>query len=115
MSDLHEIPQTIAQIQRQALVQEGEIRYLKATLTTFDREIEGTIAFDAELKNESQRKAKKAELQSEEDYQALSIKLQRAQDGLIELQIELELLRSQLSILKLEMRGAIARLEAEAA
>lgn len=113
--DLHQLPQTIADIQRSMLAQEGEIRYIKATLTTFDREIEGAIAFDSELKNESQRKAKKAELQAEEDYQRLCYRLQRAQDALAVSQIDLELLRSRFSVLKLESRWAIAQLEAEAA
>ncbi|NJR66777.1 MAG: hypothetical protein HC772_18045 [Leptolyngbyaceae cyanobacterium CRU_2_3] len=109
---LDQYPQAIATLQRQQLKQEQQVRRFKAILVTLDRELDAAIAYDLELKNDTQRKARRAELQALEDYQGALLDLQNAQDRLIELEIDLTLLRSQFSVLKLEKRGAIAQLEA---
>lgn len=108
---LNEYPIQIANLQRQLLAQEQQVRRLKDTLATFDREIEGTIAFDPDLKNDAQRKAKRAELMATEDYQGLLLDLRSAQDTQAELEIDLEFLRSQFSVAKLEQREAIVSME----
>ncbi|HEY9699662.1 MAG TPA: hypothetical protein V6D10_20545 [Trichocoleus sp.] len=108
---ISEFPQQIADKQLAVLSQEQKVRKLKDILQTFDREIECAVAFDAELKNESQRKSKKAELQADEEYQGTLLELQHAQDALVKLQIEADLLRSQFSVAKLEFRLSLAQLE----
>lgn len=108
-------PQSIASLQRRLLSQQQAARRIKDALIAFDLEIEHSIAFDADLKNDSQRKAKKAELQASEDYQALLIDLRRVEDLQTETEIELQLMQNQFSVLKLEVRERIAKLEASAA
>lgn len=107
-------PQFIADLQRKLLNQQQAARRIKDALIAFDREIDHLIAFDTDLKNDSQRKVKKAEMQAGEDYQALLIDLRRMEDSQTETEIELQLMQNQFSILKLELRERIAKLEAAA-
>lgn len=108
---LSEFPQQIADKQLAVLNQEQKVRKLKDILQTFDREIECAVAFDTELKNESQRKSKKAELQADEEYQGTLLELQHAQEALTKLQIEAELLRNHFSVAKLEFKLNLVNLE----
>lgn len=108
---LNEYPLAIFNLQRQLLDQQKEVRRFKDLLVTFDREIDSQIAFDAELRNDTQRKVRKAELMASEDYQGLLIDLHQAQDKQTEMEIELEFLRSRFSVAKLERRESIATLE----
>lgn len=108
---LSDYPQAIRDAQFQLLAQEQKVRRLKDALNTFDREIEGAIAFDETLTNESKRKVRKAELMASEDYQGLLLDLRSAQDKQTELEIELEFLRSSFLMARLERREAIANME----
>ncbi|MBE9178725.1 hypothetical protein IQ268_09145 [Oculatella sp. LEGE 06141] len=112
---ISDFPEAIARTQFQLLSQEQHLRKLQDALSQFNAEIEGAVAFDKTLTNEGQRKAKKAELMAVEDYQALLLEVQSAQDKRTEQQIQLDLLRNQFSVLKLNERRAIAELEAVAA
>lgn len=109
-------PDAIAHLQRQILDLDQHLIGLVESVKIFEAEIDKEIAFDATLKNEAQRKARRIELQQTDgDYYAASRLLKETKEKREMLAIELELLRNQFSILKLEKREAIARLEAEAA
>jgi hypothetical protein len=70
-------------------------------------------AFDANLKNDTQRKTKRAELcEKDADFIKASNELKRLEDLRGELEIDLQLLQATFSLLKLERREAIARMEA---
>jgi hypothetical protein len=71
-------------------------------------EIDTTIAFDTELRNDAQRKARRLDLMSTAEYRKAVANLQMAQDERAEIDIDLNLLRNQFSVLKLEKREAIA-------
>lgn len=112
---LHEYPEAIANVQRQLLKADEKIRQFNESVGWAETAIDRQIAFDQSLKNDAQRKARKAELlQTDEVYIEAAIALKHAQDRRAELLIELERLRNWFSILKLEIKAAIAQRELEA-
>lgn len=108
---LNQFPKAIAEVQVSLVPKQQNVRRLKAAIAAYDREIEGAVAFDSELKNETQRKFKKAELQTDEGYQSLLLELMEAEFTQTEAEIELELLRNSFSVAKLDRRWAIAQME----
>jgi hypothetical protein len=106
---LNQYPDEIADLQRQILRADRQIRQLSESATILITAIDRQIAFDTSLKNDAQRKAKRIELmESDSDYITASIALRAAQDRRESLLIELQLLRNQFSILKLDRQEAIA-------
>lgn len=104
---LLDYPAAIAEQQRKVLQADQRIRRLQDVVYHLTAEIDTAIAFDASLKNDAQRKAKRLELMSAVEYRTAVANLQIAQDQRAELDIDLTLLRNQLSVLKLEKREAI--------
>ena len=105
---LIDYPAAIAQQQRSLLREEQHVRRLQEVVNRLIAEIDMQIAFDTELKNDAQRKAKRIKLMKAPEYQTAFINLQMAHDRRSEIEIDLNLLRNQLSVMKLEMREAIA-------
>lgn len=113
---LNDYPQAIAKLQSQILKLDQQIRTLNESAAVFLAVIDREIAFDLDLKNDSQRKAKRMELmETNADYIEASLALKYAQDKRAEKEIELQLLKNQFSLLKLDRRETIARIELEAA
>ena len=110
--DLNDYPNEIAVKRRQLLRIEQTIRRLSEAATTFANQIDQMVAFDAELSNETQRRAKKAQLRrSDEGYVQASKALADAQDQKTEIEIELQLMRDQFGLLKMQERDRIAQIE----
>lgn len=113
---LQDYPQVIAKLQRQILGLDQKLIGMTESVKIFEAEIDKAIAFDLTLKNDAQRKARRIELQQTDgDYYQASRLLKETKEKRELLAIELELARNQFSILKLEKREAIARLEAQVA
>lgn len=113
--NLHEYPEAIASIQRELLKADEEIRQLTESVGWAETAIDRQVAFNETLRNDAQRKARKAELlQCDSDYIEAAIALKHAQDRRAELLIELERLRNWFSLLKLEIKAAIAQRQLEA-
>lgn len=108
---LIDYPIAIAEKQRHFLQTEQHIRRLQDILNRLTAEIDTAIAFDTTLKNEAQRKAKRLELMRTPDYRRAAANLQLTQDERAEIEIDLNLLRNQFSVLKLQLREAIAARE----
>ena len=108
---LIDYPVTIAEKQRQLLQTEQHIRRLQEIVNRLTAEIDTKIAFDSDLRNDAQRKAKRLELMSAADYRRAAANLQITQDERAEIEIDLNLLRNQFSVLKLQLREAIAARE----
>jgi hypothetical protein len=109
---LSEYPAAIAQLQRQILDLDQNIIGLAESVKIFEAEIDKTIAFDSNLRNDAQRKARRIELQQTDgDYYQASRLLKETKEKRELLAIELELLRNSFAIAKLERREAIAQLE----
>lgn len=113
--NLNEYPTAIAKLQTQLTGFDLAVEKTQATLKQIESEIDTCVAFDSGLRNDAQRKAKRQELLEEhlhywEQQEILSqTKAKREQ-----IFIELCLRRNEFSILKLERREAIARLELQA-
>ena len=105
---LIDYPAAIAQQQRSLLREEQHVRRLQEVVNRLIAEIDMQIAFDTDLKNDAQRKAKRIKLMKAPECQTAFINLQIAHDQRSEFEIDLNLLRNQLSVMKLEMREAIA-------
>ncbi|MDY7022693.1 MAG: hypothetical protein SWJ54_15265 [Cyanobacteriota bacterium] len=112
--NLSDYPQAIANVQQELLKVQQRLRTAKETVAFCLSTIDRAIAFDRELKNDAQRKAKRKELlESDSDYIEASQSLSKLEDLQVELEIELGLLRNQFSVLKLDRRESIAQIEAQ--
>ncbi|HEY9628817.1 MAG TPA: hypothetical protein V6C84_16070 [Coleofasciculaceae cyanobacterium] len=112
---LNEYPTQIAQHRTQLLEFAQKICKARSIIQLCDHHIDYAIATDPSLKNDIQRKAVRFEMQSEEAYQTAASALQFLQDQQAQLEIFLEQIQSEFTVLKLEKRAAIAQLEAQAA
>lgn len=101
----------IAEQQRKLLQADQRIRRFQDIVNHLTAEIDTTIAFDVSLKNDAQRKAKRLEMMNAPEYRTAVANLQIAQDQRAEIDIDLNLLRNQFSVLKLEKREAITTRE----
>jgi hypothetical protein len=108
---LTDYPQAIAEKQHKILAQDQTIRKAQAAINQLEIQIEKAFAF-GDFRNDSQRKAARAELLQDQDYQTALAQLQAEQDHRTLLQIELQRVQNQFSVAKLELRCAIARQEA---
>lgn len=115
---LSDYPDAIANLEIQALKRTQDVRMLKETLLAITFDVDQVIFEETNqklLKNEDQRKIRKAELlTSNPDYALVQANLQQAQDEATELEIEINRLRSKFSLLKLEQRKEIAVMELRA-
>jgi hypothetical protein len=106
---LQQFPEAIADLQRRILKADQQIRQLSESVAIFSAAIDREIAFDPNLKNDAQRRARRSELmESDGDYIEAANALKAAQDQREMLLIELQLLHNQFAVLKLGMREAIA-------
>lgn len=113
--NLNEYPQEIAKLQRSILEVDQNLIGLAESVKIFEAEIDKEIAFDALLKNDSQRKARRIELQQiDGDFYQASRRLLQIREKRELLAIDLELLRNRFAITKLEKREAIAQMELQA-
>jgi hypothetical protein len=108
---LIDYPAEIAEKQRQLLRAEQHLRRLQDILNRLTAEIDTAIAFDSDLKNDAQRKAKRLELMRSAEFRKAIANLLIAEDERAEMEIDLALLRNQFSVLKLQLREAIAARE----
>lgn len=111
---LHEFPQAIAEQEQRLLEQKQVVLSLKDQVDYYDYQFDYAIAFDIDLKNDLQRRAKRAELLQEETYRALLLKLRAATEAAAAIEIRLQLTQNQFAVAKLEARERIAKIEAQA-
>ena len=114
MNNLNQFPLKIAEAETKVLNLDRQVTIYKEQLSFMDGEIETAIALNKELKNEQQRKTKRLELKQEPDYLQAKASLTEATEKRDREVIQLNLLRNQFSVAKLETRQAIANLEAVA-
>ena len=112
---LADFPDAIAHAQTQKQAARLMVENLEGRVTRAEARVDHAIAFDTDLKNDGQRKAKRAELLETEEFEKLHAALHAARGVVIETEIELGLLLNQFSVAKLEERRAIATLELQAA
>ncbi len=111
---LNQYPSAIASLEESLLQANLEVEIQSERLAFFDGEIEAVIASDSALKNEQQRKAKRLEKQQEPDYLEAKAALKDALLRRERLSIQLNQMRNEFSVAKLEARMKVANLEAVA-
>lgn len=109
--ELSQFPQAIADAERLLLKTIQGVNSLKEVIEFFDREISYAIAFDPDLKNDTQRKVRRGEMQADQQYQDKLNALKRAEDMRAAQQIEADYLKNSFSVAKIEARERIAKLE----
>lgn len=114
MYHLKEYPSKIAEVETKILNLDREVNIYKEQLSFIDADIEAAIASDKELKNEQHRKTRRLALKQEPDYLQVKAALIEATEKRDKEVIQLNLLRNQFSVVKLEIRQKIAQLEAAA-
>lgn len=108
---LTQFPAAIHTSQLNLLRAEQLLRPLQATVDHLTAKIEYEIAFDPELKNDAQRKARRIELSSTPDYIQAVEALQVVKDGLEAMKVNHKLLVDRFSVCKLEKCEAIIAME----
>jgi hypothetical protein len=106
---LNQYPATIAQAARKVNSVDSQIAAIELLMNRLEGHADRTAAFEPDLKNENQRKARRFDLLQ------TNLEYQQAVDALLHLNAEkanalihLEYLRNQFSVAKLEARQAIA-------
>ena len=113
---LSQYPQAIANLQSQLFDLELQLEQTQAMLKQIESEIDLNIAFNKELRNDSQRKAaKQQQLDEHLHYWEQQEILSQTKAKREQVHIELGLRRNEFSVIKLERREAIAKLELQAA
>ena len=110
--NLNEYPTAIAKLQAEVFDLDQLIDQTCTTTKQIEAEIDSAIAFDAALRNDAQRKAKRQQLLDEHpNYWEQQEILNQYRSKRESCFIQLCLKRNEFSVLKLEKREAIARLE----
>ncbi|NJR39896.1 MAG: hypothetical protein HC781_15090 [Leptolyngbyaceae cyanobacterium CSU_1_4] len=112
---LNQYPDAIAQSKRQLLTADRMAKQAKFKWEEIIAEMDTAIAFDAELKNDAQRKARRNEaLKSDACVDAFEF-YRVAAERLEDLEIDHTLLLHRFSVAKLEAQDTISKTEFQAA
>ncbi len=107
-----EYPRAIAEVEKELLRLVRDLRRVQEAINNSVNQAERAIAFDAELKNDAQRKAKRLELLgADKRYGSAMAMAGRMGDRKAELEIDLGFYRAQFSVLKLQIRDRISQAE----
>jgi hypothetical protein len=111
--DLTDFPKNIANAQLKLLQCDQVVRGMQRLYESEIGKIKSAIAFDGTLKNEQQRAAKQFELMDCEELRSITNMVAKAQDDKTVALIELDLVRNQFAVAKLQTRQDLARLPEE--
>lgn len=113
--NLSTFPHAIATASYELLALGTKIRNIRSAIADIESEVDSAIAF-GDFKNDAQRKAGKAQmLKDHESYSAFSDQLQSLTDEYSRAEINLNLIKNNFAIGKLEARERIAKMESLAA
>jgi hypothetical protein len=109
---LSNFPHAIATAQQKLLNLGKDIASARNALLLEENSIDQAIAFSSDFKNDSQRKTAKAQmLQESALYQSLTQNLADITDKYNRVDINLQLVKNNFTVAKLEMRERIAKME----
>lgn len=109
--DLADYPHEIAKLRSAIARLDNQITDLSTQLETIEAEIDACVAFDADLKNDQQRRAKRAQLKADHPtHTDLTANLRHIEQERLKLDIKLNLTRDLFSVAKLQKRHEIATL-----
>jgi hypothetical protein len=109
---LSNFPHAIATAQQKLLNLGKDLTIVRNQLLLEENSIDQAIAFSSDFKNDSQRKTAKAQmLQESALYQSLTQNLAGLTDKYNRVDINLQLVKNNFTVAKLEMRERIAKME----
>ena len=109
---LSNFPHAIATAQQKLLNLGRDITIARNALLLEENSVDQAIAFSSDFKNDSQRKTAKAQmLQESALYQSLTQNLAGLTDKYNRVDINLQLVKNNFTVAKLEMRERIAKME----
>jgi hypothetical protein len=109
---LSNFPHAIATAQQKLLNLGKDLTIVRNQLLLEENSIDQAIAFSSDFKNDSQRKTAKAQmLQESALYQSLTQNLADLTDKYSRVDINLQLVKNNFTVAKLEMRERIAKME----
>lgn len=109
--ELADYPHEIAKARTAIARIDTQIAEIRRRLEQLELEIDGLVAFDPELKNDNQRRAKRGQLKHEQaECIELEANLKTAEQERLKLEIRLTLLRDMFSVAKLQRQLEIATL-----
>jgi hypothetical protein len=110
--NLSNFPHAIATAQQKLLNLGKDITIVRNALLLEENSVDQAIAFSSDFKNDSQRKTAKAQmLQESALYQSLTQNLADLTDKYNRVDINLQLIKNNFTVAKLEMRERIAKME----
>jgi hypothetical protein len=110
--NLSNFPHAIATAQQKLLNLGRDIAIVRNALLLEENSVDQTIAFSSDLKNDTQRKTAKTQMLQESTlYQALTKNLADLTDKYNRADINLQLVKNNFTVAKLEMRERIAKME----
>lgn len=113
--NLSTFPHAIATASYELLALGTKIRNIRSAILDIESEIDSAIAF-GDFKNDAQRKSGKAQMLKDHDsYSDFTDRLQALTDEYSRAEINLNLVKNNFTVAKLEMRERIAKLESLAA
>jgi hypothetical protein len=114
--NLSNFPHAIATAQQKLLNLGKDITIVRNALLLEENSVDQAIAFSSDFKNDSQRKTAKAQmLQESALYQSLTQNLADITDKYNRVDINLQLVKNNFTVAKLEMRERIAKIESTVA
>lgn len=114
--NLSTFPHAIATAQQKLLNLGRDITIVRNALLLEENSIDQAIAFSSDFKNDTQRKTAKAQMLNESNlYQSMSKQLADLTEQYNRADINLQLVKNNFTVAKLEARERIAKLETLAA
>lgn len=108
---LEEYPLAIKNLSMHLLSANKRVYQAQMELDALLADLEASIAFDDQLRNDAQRKAKRAELMVAEPIIGLANEVRDAKANAAAVEIELNFIRDKFKILMLEKRESIVSME----
>lgn len=109
---LEEYPNAIALAEKTLIERVGTIEILRLELKRLEHHLDAEIAFDEELKNDAQRKARKLQLLADSNYSDMESQLQTYLELRAFLESNVNKLKNEFTVFKLQLREKIAQLQA---
>ena len=106
---LNDYPHEIAKLRTAIARLDRQIASMEYAIARIDLTIENTVASNRELKNDTQRRAKRGELRGlHPELRSYQDQLTRAREKRTRKEIQLEMVRNAFSVAKLKLRHEIA-------
>ncbi len=95
---IEDLPSLIANAEKKKLELQRELTAVLDVKAAIERDVEKLIAFNTELKNDSQRNAARKASQEGEDYRECSLQIRELEFKILEVEIDINELKNTLKV-----------------